>query len=220
MRKAETIWLSSQLERFKTEDLSPILDIGSSTQEFREFKEPWMQNVLFNPVQNRGIRVIHCDIKEGNGIDITADIFNDSDFERLKALQVRTVFCCNMMEHVLDPKDLAQRCWALVPKGGYIVVTVPYSYPFHRDPIDTMFRPRSDEIISLFHDVEVIAQEIIPTGSYIDHIKERPWIIFRHIFRFPFPFIHFELWKRSMRKLYWLLNPYQHSCVIMRKTQS
>ncbi len=92
MRKAETIWLSSQLERFKTEDLSPILDIGSSTQEFREFKEPWMQNVLFNPVQNRGIRVIHCDIKEGNGIDITADIFNDSDFDRLKALQVRTVF--------------------------------------------------------------------------------------------------------------------------------
>ena len=28
-----------------------------------------------------------------------------------------------------------------MPAGGYLVVSVPHSYPFHADPIDTLFRP-------------------------------------------------------------------------------
>ena len=220
MHENEAAWIYDKLRRIDPDVLSPILDIGSSTREYREIIQPWIQGVLIGPLQNRGIRVIHSDAKEGAGIDITADIFDDADLERLKALGAKAVLCCNMMEHVLDPEDLARRCLALVPSGGYIVMTVPHSYPHHRDPIDTMFRPTPDEVISLFEDIEVVEQQIIATGSYRDHIRERPWIIFRHIFRFPFPFISFERWKRSMKKLYWLSNPYLQSCVIMRKIET
>ena len=195
-----------------------MLNVGSSTREYREEIQPWIQNTLIGPLQRRGVNVVHSDVRDGDGIDVKANILHDVDFRRLKSLGVKSVLCCNMLEHVPDPKDLALRCLNLVPRGGYIVVTVPHSYPHHRDPIDTMFRPRPDEVISLFQDVEVVEQELLTVGSYRNHVKQRPWIIFRHVFRFPFPFVHFDRWKRSMRKLYWLANPYLQSCVILRKS--
>jgi hypothetical protein len=36
---------------------------------------------------------------------------------------------------------VAHHCLDLLSIGGLIFVTVPLSYPYHRDPIDTMFRP-------------------------------------------------------------------------------
>ncbi len=93
--------------------------------------------------------------------------------------------------------------------GGLIFVTVPFSYPFHRDPIDTMFRPSPNELARLFAPAVMVKGEIVDSGeSYRGQVKRRPWIVFRHISRFPFPFIGFKGWKRSMRKLYWLSHPY------------
>ena len=79
----------------------------------------------------------------------------------------RTVFCNNVLEHVPDPALFAQRCFDLLPPGGRLVVTVPRSYPHHRDPIDTMFRPTPDEICALIDaPYERLDDEIIETGSY------------------------------------------------------
>jgi hypothetical protein len=56
----------------------------------------------------------------------------------------------------------------------------------------------------------MVRSEIIDVGeSYRGQVKRRPWILLRHVFRFPFPFIGFGGWKRSMRKLYWLFNNYR-----------
>ena len=217
MHKNEAAWLFEKLRKVPSEALSPTLNIGSSTQEFRQKRQPWIHESLIGPLENRGVRIIHSDIKDGVGIDVRADILDDEDLNNLMSLGAKCVLCCNMMEHVLSPQSLARKCWELVATGGYIVVTVPYSYPHHRDPIDTMFRPTPAEISTLFTNIEVIEKEIIEVGSYRDHMRERPLIIFRHVFRFPFPFIHFSRWQRSMKKLYWLTHPYLQSCVIMKK---
>jgi len=37
-----------------------------------------------------------------------------------------------------------------LPADGYLVVSVPHSYPFHADPIDTLFRPAPDEVVTMF----------------------------------------------------------------------
>ena len=100
----------------------------------------------------------------------------------------------------------------IVGPGGYVFVTVPYSYPHHRDPIDTMFRPRPEALAELFRPARMLKGEILDVGrSYLGQIKRRPWILLRHISRFPFPFIGFGGWKRSMAKLYWLFHNYQVS---------
>jgi hypothetical protein len=105
----------------------------------------------------------------------------------------------------------------IVGPGGLIFVTVPYSYPHHRDPIDTMFRPNPEELAALFRPSELIAGEVIDTGeSWWNDIRRRPWILLRPLLRLPFPFIHYAGWQRSMRRLYWLTHHYRVTAALFR----
>jgi hypothetical protein len=60
---------------------------------------------------------------------------------------------------------------------------------------------------------------ILSSGeTYRDEVRERPWILLRHVLRFPVPFLSFERWRRSMARLYWLLAEYQVTCAVLEKT--
>ncbi|MCH8858610.1 MAG: hypothetical protein IID54_03420 [Proteobacteria bacterium] len=141
MFKAESIRLSCLLSERTPEELSPLLNVGSSTRAFRETDQPWIEHDLFAPLRARGVQTIHLDLREGDGIDIRADILDPDDLQRIKAYGPKAVLCCNILEHVTAPQTLAQCCIDIAGPGGFIFVTVPYSYPHHRDPIDTLYRP-------------------------------------------------------------------------------
>ncbi|MEL6829673.1 MAG: methyltransferase domain-containing protein [Pseudomonadota bacterium] len=221
MFKPEAQWIESKLRGIDADTLSPMLDIGSSTLKFRTEQKPHVHNDLFAPLESRGVDVVYADLKEGDGIDVTADLLSDDGFAELKALGLKSVLCCNVLEHVLDPAEFVRRCLALVPDGGHVVITVPRSYPYHRDPIDTEFRPTPEQILELIDTpVDVEVMDVIPVGSYRDNLKARPWIITRQIFRAPFPFLGWTKWKRSMKKFYWMVWPYEQSCVVVRKRLS
>lgn len=218
MFKAETDWIVSRLAAIDAPSLSPMLNIGSSTLAFRSQVQPWIQGNLIKPLEGRGVRIVHADLKSGAGVDISADMNTPEGFAALAAVGARSIMVCNVLEHVTDPGAFARRCLDLVQPGGYVIVTVPRSYPYHRDPIDTMYRPTPAEAASLFDGTSMITGEIIDAGSYRDQVRARPWIISRQILRAPFPFLGWTKWKRSMAKLYWLVYPYQISCTILRKT--
>jgi hypothetical protein len=94
---------------------------------------------------------------------------------------------------------------------------VPFSYPFHRDPIDTLYRPSPDDLIRLFANARPLRAEIVDAGeSFRDQVKKRPWILFRQALRFPFPFLGFSRWQRSMGKLYWLFHNYEVTGAVFR----
>ena len=217
MFEAEAAWLERLLREHPPDEISPLLNVGSSTSTFRDAKQPWTERRLFAPLKDRGIEVIHLDAKEGPGIDMRADILDRADLPRIKALGAKSILCCNILEHVREPSTLAQICLDIVGPGGYVFVTVPYSYPHHRDPIDTMFRPKPDILAELFRPAEMLKGEIMDVGqSYRADVKRRPWILLRHLSRFPFPFVGFRGWKRSMAKLYWLFNNYQVTAAAFR----
>ena len=214
---AETKWLAGFLDKLPPEALSPLLNVGSSTLELRETHQPWTEANLFAPLKARGIEIIHLDSREGNGIDIQADIALASDLERIRQARPRAVLCCNILEHVREPERVAEHCVEIAGPGGYIFVTVPYSYPRHRDPIDTLYRPTPAELQKLFRNTELVAGEIIDAGeSYLNQVKKRPWILLRHLLRAPFPFIGYEDWRHSMRKPYWLFHNYRVTCAIFK----
>ncbi|MFM9864041.1 MAG: hypothetical protein ACKVRO_10570 [Micropepsaceae bacterium] len=218
MLKAETDWIVSRLAGIDAAALSPMLNVGSSTLEFRTKTQPWIEDGLIKPLEARGIKIVHSDLKTGPGVDIAADLTTADGFKTLAAVGARSIMVCNVLEHVLDPRAFANRCLDLVQPNGFAVVTVPHSYPFHRDPIDTMYRPTPEEAASLFDKTEIVARDIVDAGSYRDQVAARPWIISRQILRAPFPFLGWTKWKRSMAKLYWLVYPYQMTCVLLRKT--
>lgn len=215
MFKAEARWLAHAFSAFPPEAVSPLLNIGSSTRAFREVEQPWTAQELFAPLKIAGIEVIHLDFREGDGIDIRADILDDDDLPRLKALNAKAALCCNILEHVREPQRLAARCLEIVSPGGLVFVTVPFSYPHHRDPIDTMYRPSPEELAKLFAPATMLQGEILDVEeSYRDQVKKRPWILLRHVLRAPAPFLGWEKWKRSMGKLHWLRHNYKVTAAV------
>lgn len=214
MFEIEARHLIGRLADLPAEALSPMINIGSGTLRHRSVDNPWIEHVLMEGLRGRGIEVVHVDAREGEGIDIRADLFDASQTAAIKAKAPRAVLCTNVLEHVAELKRFCAVLGDLVEVGGYLIVTVPRSYPYHRDPIDTMFRPTPEDIAALFPAFEPVVMEIQDTESYWYKLQQRPWLIFRQILRAPFPFLGFTKWKRSMSKLYWLFAPYKQSIFI------
>jgi SAM-dependent methyltransferase len=216
----EARWIGEQLSRYPAPLLSPLINVGSSTGEFRERTQPWTLRHIFTPLAERGIEIAHLDTRPGAGIDIRADLLDDRDFARVGARRYGALLCCNILEHVRDPGELARRCACLVAPGGVLVVTVPRSYPRHGDPIDTLYRPTPEEAAALFPETRITAAEIIDTGqSYRDEVSRRPWILLRHLARLPVPFLDAAKWRASMQKPYWLFHNYEVSALVLERTE-
>jgi len=218
MFKSEARWLCGALDAFPSERLSPLLNLGSSCTAYRELARPWMENEVFRPLRRRGIEFAHVDLRDLPGVDFRADLTDPADIARLRALRPKALLCCNLLEHVTDPQLLAQHCLDMLVPGGIVFVTVPFSYPHHRDPIDTMFRPDPSELAALFASAVMLDGCILGAGlSYRDDVRARPWILLRHLARLPLPFLSLEKWKRSMAKLYWLTSEYRFTCAVFEK---
>ena len=219
MFEAEACWLRRALEAFPPERLSPLLNLGSSSAMVRKAIQPWIDAEVFCQLRGRGVETVHVDMRELPGVDVRADLTDASDVERLTVLQPNALLCCNLLEHVLEPKQLARHCLDLLPRGGLVFVTVPFSYPYHRDPIDTLYRPSPAELSELFGSARMLDGIILGAGvSYRDAVRERPWILLRHVWRFPVPFLSLERWKRSMARLYWLVAEYRITCAVFEKS--
>jgi hypothetical protein len=217
--EAEARWLRHVLEGFPPERLSPLLDLGSSDRAFREARQPWIETELFRPLRDRGVEILHVDCRVAPGVDLSVNLTEPTAFMRLRACRPRALLCCNLLEHVPIPRQLAQDCLDLLDTDGLVFVTVPFSYPEHHDPIDTMYRPSPAELDTLFPDARALTGTILGAGvSYRDEVRRRPWLLLRHLVRLPVPFLSITRWKRSMTRLYWLAAEYRITCAVFEKT--
>ena len=177
-----------------------------------------IEHQLLLPLRARGVEILHVDMRSGPGIDVQADLTDPADVLRLSGLRPRALLCCNLLEHVAEPDRLARHCLTTLADGGLVFVTVPFSYPHHRDPIDTMSRPDPQELAELFAGARLLDGRILGAGrSYRDQVRERPWLLLRQLARFAVPFLSFEKWRRSMGRLYWLAAEYRISCAVFEK---
>lgn len=211
----EAAWLAGQLGALPVASVSPLLNVGSSDRRFREEVQPYIDRVLFAPQVARGVRVIHCDRKPREGVELVADVFSDEGQAQMAAVGPRALVCSNVHEHVRDPGELSRRLLALVPAGGYLLVTVPYSYPYHRDPIDTMYRPDVEALAALHPGTELVAGTRVTAGTYRDSLRADPWRVFGDVVEQ----VGTAMRRRSLADLRvrWWSRQYAVSCVVLRK---
>jgi hypothetical protein len=154
-------------------DTSPLLNLGSSTREFRERAKPHIQRELFAPLAAVGVEVVHCDLKAAAGVDVAGDILDPLVMEKLKAHRFRALLCTNLLEHVRDPAAVAAACEAIVGPGGLILATVPSSFPYHADPLDTGLRPAPDALAAFFTRSAPLLAEEVEGRTYAEEIAAR-----------------------------------------------
>ena len=217
MRRVEADWLREQLLAIGPDEASPILNIGSSTEIFRTVSKPYIERRLFEPLRDAGFQVVHVDMKEGSGIDIVCRIDSRAGADQLLAIGAKSLLCSNMLEHVEDPAVVATTCASLVPAGAHILVTVPHSYPYHPDPIDTMFRPDLDEVARLFGNCALIDSLMINDGTVLEEERKKGVM---SMLRFPFHsmwLLFSGLWRPAIasarwHRLRWLNRAIEVSC--------
>lgn len=160
---------------------SPLLHLGSSTRRFREVDKPHIQRELFGPLEAAGIEVVHSDLKQADGVDIAGDILDPAVREDLKTRGFRAILAANLLEHVRDRGAVIAACEEIVGPGGTIIATVPASFPYHADPIDTGFRPSPGELAAAFAGCRVIAAEEVAGRTYAEEMKARGSNVWKEI---------------------------------------
>jgi hypothetical protein len=217
MNILESEWLGQRLETLPAADLFPLLNVGSSTGEFRIQTQPWIDMNIFAPMRLRGGTVYHLDIKEAEGVDIVGDLFNPKFLNRLAQMNLKSLMVSNLFEHVANRREIAEVLQSIVPPGGYIVISGPKSYPYHADPIDTMFRPTLEEMHAYFPGTEVIDSAVIDSGNWRQwHVGERGRSLARTVARMLVPFYKPRQWWDVAQQLPYLFKHITAFAIILR----
>ena len=214
MLNAEAEWIGEQLGKRSSSELSPLLDIGSASAEFRQVVQPYIHSCIFQPLEERGARVIHVDLFPAPGVDLVGDLSDDAFVAGLRGF--RSLLCCNLLEHVPDPGTIAAKLQAIVLPGGFLVVTVPYRFPYHPDPIDTMFRPNVGEVAALFPQCRLIAGSLVDCGTGWDYVGKNPFALVRKVARRLANGRHGGV-AGSASFGAWLFRRFRQTCVLLQK---
>jgi len=145
----ESEWIRDAISSLDSKEIKEVGNIGSSSLVFRTTIQPHIHNNIFAPIEKNGVNVVHIDLKEEQGVDVIGDITSPAFGDHFQD-QFDLVLCTNLLEHVFDINLVVQNLIKVVKKTGYILITVPFKYRLHFDPIDNGFRPTPNEIASLF----------------------------------------------------------------------
>jgi SAM-dependent methyltransferase len=217
MLRAEAQWVGQVLSQLDTNKISPLLNVGSATADFREKVQPFIDQEIFAPLREREIIVHHLDIQDGNGIDLRGDLTDDSFVAGLGSRGYRALLCCNLLEHVPDPAAICAKLERLVPAGGYLVITVPNRFPYHPDPIDTMFRPDVASLVKLFPQCNLIQGAVLDCGTGWDYVDRNPGVMIAKLKHRISGMKEHGGVKGSASFLPWLFRHFRQTCVLLQR---
>ncbi|MFN5786659.1 MAG: hypothetical protein ACK46O_00940 [Flavobacteriia bacterium] len=205
-----------------------ILNLGSSTLHSRTVLQPHMNEFIFQPLKNEGIHVIHSDITIDEGVDLQGDFTDPGFIEKLKNSAFDGVLCCNLLEHLEDRSLLVNALNEIIPDQGFLMLTVPYQYPYHLDPIDTLYRPNVDELVKLFPEFILVEGEVLQARrrvdlngqlvfhkNYFEMLKSTPTLFGTLVFRACLPFYKYHQWKITVNDLKNIFKPFSVTCILL-----
>ena len=220
MRREEADLLAQWVGQLGLPPGTICLNIGSSTREFREEKQPHVADLFIRPLEAQGIRFVHCDMKAADGVDEVGDILDPSFRAHLQSHHATLLVCSNLLEHLTDPRAFADACAELVDTGGYALLSVPLAYPYHPDPIDTMLRLTPDQLAAMLPSWKVVRSAAIGAGNYWRDLKETGSALPRllhQLARAALPFYRPSQWRANASLLAWLFRTYRVSAVLLQK---
>lgn len=174
MLKNEARWLQAELARLPAAALTPLLSIASGQETVRTRAQPWIGERVFAPLQGRGVEVFHHERDAGPGIDVVGDLQDAGVVASLSGLGARSVLCCNVLEHVEPRSSVTRALEAIVAPGGFLIVTVPHRFPYHPDPVDTMFRPSVADLEAEFSSLHLRRGDEVACGTLWRYLLDVP----------------------------------------------
>lgn len=223
MRIEEASFIGDELLKiYHQAPFKTVLNLGAGNVERLLVSKPWVNLSIFQPVADLGVRIVHTDIQKYPGVDFVLDLTKDQDVKKIAGqfAKKKVVLLCNVLEHIPTNRipSVISGISELLASGDHLIVSVPFQYPYHPDPIDTMFRPHPNHLAAMFESVEFVRGQIVTSGTYSDELKRMS--CFKRCRRLLRPILPVSAPKRylsDLHRLSFLLRPYKISVAIFCK---
>ncbi len=222
MSPEEASWFGDVLRSMPAASISPMLNVGSSTLDYRTRVCPHIGRDLFGPLNERGVRIVHADMKPSDGVDIVGDILDRAVRAKVASLGVRSILCNNLLEHVADIPAICEALADMCPPGGIVCLSVPHAYPFHPDPIDNGFRPSPAQLEEIFKPLglRLLSQAVLGFGSYGRSLSTNPKLLLRDVYLLLLAPFNAKKRRVLVGNYRFLRREYQVTCAVLKKDQT
>lgn len=164
----ESLWFKNIIQKHAQPN-TLVLNIGSSTKDFIEVTQPYIKANLFDELAKKNCDVKNIDIKQAEGVDLVGDVTDPAFIVQLKQLNASFIICSNLLEHLTDRTAFCQALVKIMNADTKLIISVPYNFPYHEDPIDTMYRPDLDELQLAFPTLRLVEGQIVNCGTYFNY---------------------------------------------------
>lgn len=217
MRKEEALLINNIINKLGNK--FTILNIGSSSFEFRNFQQPHVGQLY--ELLSKSNKVKHLDIKKDHGVDIVSNIFNNAERKLIDTSQFNFFLVSNLLEHLAieDLNKFSIVIEEVTKNGDYLLLVQPYSYPIHYDPVDNYFRPNLFELTSIAgNKFSLIQSGYISSTTYFEDLIEGGLIFsLKNILKLFIPFYRLKAWKSNWHRVLWLFKPYKSVYCLLLK---
>jgi predicted SAM-dependent methyltransferase len=164
----ESLWFKNIIQKHAQLG-SLVLNIGSSTKEFIEVTQPYIKVNLFDEFASKNCIVKNVDIKQAEGVDLVGDVTDPEFVYQLKQLNASFIICSNLLEHLTERTAFCEALVKIMNADTKLIISVPYQFPYHEDPIDTMYRPTLNELQKAFPTLKLVEGQIVDCGTYFNY---------------------------------------------------
>lgn len=214
MHLQEAIWINQIINK-NQKNIKKLLNVGSSTKEFRKILQPHIDKYIFKNLRDKEVEVLHLDYKKDDGVDIQCDILNREEVINISKQNFDTVICSNLLEHVEDIKLTCDNLSKILKPNGLMILTVPYFYPKHNDPIDNLFRPSPEQLSSFFPKFIKIEEKILDIKP-IFFMKSK-FQILKSLVRLLIPFFNLKGYETNFWSIIWMFKQRKVTCLLLKK---
>jgi hypothetical protein len=215
----ESRWIKKMLQN-NLPDGGLVLNIGSSTEYFISVVQPHIKENVYNTIAAKSAKILNVDIKHSEGVDLVGDVTQPHFLTELISLKPDVVICSNLLEHITDRPIFCKALEQLTQGHTKLIVTVPYSYPYHPDPIDTLFRPTPKELALSFPQLLLSEGIIISGGPFVrlkeiaPHALKSAWIVIKTIPAYALALLLSD--KNKLARMQWVFKRVSATCCLFK----
>ena len=172
MRFQESLKIQSIIKNHNA--FKNIINLGSGNVEQLKKTKPWVSKNVFDLFKKQKAKILHVDAENFPGVDIVQDLSEPNSLFFCDKLKGSKLFIlANVLEHI--PKkahaEFLKKIYSKMKSKDGLMITVPYDYPYHADPIDTMYRPSARDLQKLLP-LTWLEGEIVNAGSYLEEFSK------------------------------------------------
>jgi hypothetical protein len=219
MRYEESCAIKSMLSDYQLRVGRPfahVINLGSGDVDKLKNDKPWVFENVFLPLKISGANIIHSDFKNFGGVTHVCDLRLPEALSFTKDMHGPKLFIlANVLEHV--PKtarnNILNKIFSAMKKDDGLLVTVPNQYPYHPDPIDTLYRPSPQDLYGLIK-LNWIEGKVIAAGSYREEFLNMKTLKkIRKILKIFFPFQSPKEYLNNLHRFLYLFKKYKVTLV-------